>query len=136
MTPSTDARTQMTYQQIRAWTVLTAQELEVFTQLRREDFVPESWRGAAYADLAIPLPQGQHMLTPTIVGGILQAVDLAPRDTVLEIGTGSGYFTACMARLCTAVHSLEIRPQLARQARVNLQQAGIGNAVVEEADAF
>ena len=55
---------------------------------------------------------------------------------MLEIGTGSGYLTACLAKLSAAVHSLEIRPELARQARVNLQGAGIGNAVVEEADAF
>lgn len=136
MTPSTDARTQMTYQQIRAWSVLPPETLAVFEQLRREDFVPAAWRGAAYADLAIPLGQGQHMLTPTVVGGILKAVDLAPGDSVLEIGTGSGYLTACLARLSASVHSLEIRPHLARQARVNLKEAGIGNAVVEEADAF
>jgi protein-L-isoaspartate(D-aspartate) O-methyltransferase len=136
MTPSIDARTQMTYQQIRAWSVLTPRELQVFEQLRREDFVPEGWRGAAYGDLAIPLGQGQHMLTPTIVGGILQAVDLSTRDSVLEIGTGSGYLSACMARLAATVHSLEIRPELARKARLNLQHAGVGNAVVEDADAF
>src|SRR5688572_193856 len=112
MNPTSDARTQMTYQQIRAWSVLPQETLEVFESLRREEFVPAAWRGAAYADTAIPLGYGQHMLTPTIVGGILRAVGLAPADSVLEIGTGSGYLTACLARLSTSVHSLEIRPEL------------------------
>jgi protein-L-isoaspartate(D-aspartate) O-methyltransferase len=130
------ARTQMTYQQIRAASVLPPEVLAVFEGLRREDFVPEAWRGAAYADFAIPLEDGQHMLTPTVVGRIVQI--LAPRrgETILEIGTGSGYLTACLARLAASVHSLEIRPALARRARASLRRAGIGNAEIEEADAF
>lgn len=136
MTPHDAARTQMTYQQIRAWSVLPPGTLEVFEELRREDFVPADWRGAAYADLPIPLGDGQHMLTPTVIGAVLQALAPARPDAVLEIGTGSGYLTACLAKLAAGVHSLEIRPALARQARINLKQAGIGNATVEEADAF
>jgi protein-L-isoaspartate(D-aspartate) O-methyltransferase len=136
MTTSSLARTQMTYQQIRAWSVLPPQTLAVFEQLAREDFVPPEWRGAAYADFAIPLADGQHMLTPTVVGRIVQALSPTRADSILEIGTGSGYLTACLALLGGSVHSLEIRPQLARQARVNLKHAGIGNAAVEEADAF
>lgn len=76
------------------------------------------------------------MLTPTVVGRILQAVTLRRGDQVLEIGTGSGYLTACLALLAQDVLSLELRPALAQQARVNLRQAGIGNARIEEADAF
>ena len=136
MIPIAEARTQMAYQQIRAWTVLEPEVLAVFEQLPREDFVPESWRGAAYADMPIPLGDGQHMLTPTLLGGIVQALAPARTDAVLEIGPGSGYLTACLARLSASVHSLEIRPTLARQARINLQRAGIGNATIEEADAF
>lgn len=136
MIPIAEARTQMAYQQIRAWTVLEPEVLAVFEQLPREDFVPESWRGAAYADMPVPLGDGQHMLTPTLLGGIVQAVAPTRTDSVLEIGTGSGYFTACLARLSASVHSLEIRPALAQQARINLQRAGVGNATVEEADAF
>jgi protein-L-isoaspartate(D-aspartate) O-methyltransferase len=136
MTQTSFARTQMTYQQIRAWSALPPEVLGMLEGLPREDFVPGQWRGAAYADFAIPLGEGQHMLTPTVVGRILHA--LAPRrdETILEIGTGSGYLTACLARLGAAVHSLEIRPALARQARANLRGAGIGNAEVEQADAF
>jgi protein-L-isoaspartate(D-aspartate) O-methyltransferase len=136
MNPSPSARTQMTYQQIRAWSVLPPATLAIFEQLSREEFVPEIWRGAAYADYAIPLGDGQHMLTPTVVGRLLQAVAPMAGESILEIGTGSGYLTACLARLGGKVHSLEIRPALARQARINLRQAGIGNAEVEEADAF
>jgi protein-L-isoaspartate(D-aspartate) O-methyltransferase len=126
----------MTYQQVRAWSALPPEMLAVFARLPREDFVPASWSGAAYADMAIPLGEGQHMLTPSVVGRILQAVAVRGTDRVLEIGTGSGYLTACLALLGQQVHSLEIRPQLAGQARVNLKGAGIGNAVVEAADAF
>lgn len=129
-------RTQMTYQQMRAAAVLPPEVLAVFEGLPREQFVPEEWRGAAYADFAIPLGEEQHMLTPTVVGRIVQTLAPRPGDTILEIGTGSGYLTACLARLGASVHSLEIRPELARRARANLRQAGIGNAEVEEADAF
>ncbi len=136
MQTSTPARSQMTYQQVRAWSVLPPETLAVFEQLPRESFVPAASLGAAYGDFAIPLGDGQHMLTPTVVGRILQAVTVRRSDQVLEIGTGSGYLTACLALLGAQVHSLEIRPEFAHRARQNLKAAGIGNAQVEEADAF
>ncbi len=136
MSVTSAARTQMTYQQVRAWSVLPPEVLAVLERLPRENFVPAAWSGAAYADLAVPLGEGQRMLTPTVVGRILQAVTVRRTDRVLEIGTGSGYLTACLALLGSQVHSLEIRPALARQSRANLKAAGIGNAAVEEADVF
>lgn len=136
MHPSSVARTQMTYQQVRAWSVLSPETLAVFEQLPREQFVPDGWRGAAYGDLAIPLGHGQHMLTPTLVGRILQAVAVERGNRILEIGTGSGYVSACLALLGAQVHSVEIHDDIARQARSNLAGAGIGNVQVEEADAF
>ncbi len=136
MQTSTPSRTQMTYQQVRAWSVLPPETLAVFEQLPREIFVPVASLGAAYADLAIPLGHGQHMLTPTVVGRLLQAVTVGRGDHVLEIGTGSGYLTACLALLGAQVQSLEIQPELAHQARENLKAAGIGNAQVEDADVF
>jgi protein-L-isoaspartate(D-aspartate) O-methyltransferase len=126
----------MTTQQVRAWSVLAPAVLDVFERLPREKFVPPAWRGAAYGDFPIPLSDGQHMLTPSVAGRALQAVNLRHSDRVLEIGTGSGYLTAALALLATQVHSLEIRPALAAQARTNLQAAGIANAEVEDADAF
>jgi protein-L-isoaspartate(D-aspartate) O-methyltransferase len=136
MQNSVSPRSQMTYQQVRAWSVLPPDTLAVFERLPREVFVPEASQGAVYADLEIPLGDGQHMLSPTVVGRILQAVTVNRRDQVLEIGTGSGYLTACLALLGAHVRSLEIRSRLAHQARQNLKAAGIGNAIVEEADAF
>lgn len=126
----------MTTQQVRAWSVLAPEVLDVFERLPRERFVPPAWRGAAYGDFPIPLGFGQHMHTPSVAGRTLQAVAVRPTDHVLEIGTGSGYLTAALALLATQVHSLEIRPELATQARTNLQAAGIANAEVEDADAF
>lgn len=126
----------MTFQQVRAWSVLDEQVLDVIERLPRELFVPEPWRGAAYGDLPIPLGEGQHMLRPSVAGRLLQAIALKRSDRVLEIGTGSGYVTACLAMLATHVLSLEIRPALAQRARANLAAAAIGNAEVEEADAF
>lgn len=136
MVATSPARLQMTYQQVRAWSALPPEMLAVFARLPREDFVPPAWQRAACADMAIPLGDGQHMLTPSVVGRILQAVAVQSTDRVLEIGTGSGYLTASLALLGQRVHSLEIREQLAAQARVNLKNAGIGNAHVEDADAF
>jgi protein-L-isoaspartate(D-aspartate) O-methyltransferase len=136
MQTSVSPRSQMTYQQVRAWSVLPPDTLAVFEQLPREIFVPEPSQGAVYADLEIPLGYGQHMLSPTVVGRILQAVTVSRTDQILEIGTGSGYLTACLALLGADVRSLEIRSGLAHQARQNLKAAGIGNAIVDEADAF
>ena len=126
----------MTFQQVRAWSVLDEQVLDAMQRLRRELFVPEAWRGATYGDLPIALGDGQHMLRPSVAGRLLQAIALKRGDRVLEIGTGSGYVTACLAMLATHVLSLEIRPALAQRARANLAAAAIGNAEVEEADAF
>ena len=126
----------MTFQQVRAWSVLDEHVLDVFERLPREMFVPEAWRGAAYGDLPIPLADGQHMLTPSVAGRLLQTLAIKRTDRVLEIGTGSGYVTACLAMLATHVLSLEIRPELVGRARASLAAAAIGNAEVEEADAF
>jgi protein-L-isoaspartate(D-aspartate) O-methyltransferase len=126
----------MTFQQVRAWSVLDEHVLDVFERLPRELFVPEAWRGAAYGDLPIPLAEGQHMLIPSVAGRLLQTLALKRTDRVLEIGTGSGYVTACLAMLATHVLSLEIRPELVGRARASLAAAAIGNAEVEEADAF
>ncbi|MGC4028767.1 MAG: protein-L-isoaspartate O-methyltransferase [Steroidobacteraceae bacterium] len=130
------ARQQMTYQQMRAASVLTDVELGVLSRLQREDFTPAAWRALAYADTAVPLAHGQHMLPPTLVGRIIDAVDPRPRERVLEIGTGSGYLSACLAMLAGSVHSIEIYDDLAAAARSHLRAAGIGNVEVENADAF
>lgn len=130
------AREQMVHQQLRAWHVLSQTVLDTFSRVPREVFVPEAFREVAYADTEIPLGGDDHMLAPKVAGRILQAVAPKPTDRVLEIGTGSGYLTACLAVHGCAVRSLEIREDLARQARVNLSAAGVRNALVEHLDAY
>jgi protein-L-isoaspartate(D-aspartate) O-methyltransferase len=136
MQPSVLAREQMTYQQVRAWSALPPESLAVFDRLARERFVPDDWQRLAYADLPVPLGHGQHMLRPSVVGRIVQAVNVQPGDRVLEIGTGSGYVSACLALLGGNVLSLELHAELAHRARQNLRAAGLGSVQVEQADAF
>jgi protein-L-isoaspartate(D-aspartate) O-methyltransferase len=136
MFDSIAARHQMTTQQVRAWSVLDDEQLAVFDRLPREVFTPQAQRLLAYADMRVPLPCGQHMLQPSVVGRILHAVQPRKTDQVLEIGTGSGYVSACLGLLSAGVRSLEIHDELAQSARANLRQAGIGNVEVITGDAF
>ena len=130
------ARHQMVTQQVRAWEVLDPAVLEVLSRVPRERFVPAQYAALAFADTAIPLPEGQRMLTPQVEGRLLQALQIAPSDRILEIGTGSGFLTACLARLGAAVTSLEIRSQLAESARARLEELGVVNCTILAQDAF
>ena len=131
------ARFNMIEQQIRPWDVLDAKVLALLGEVKREDFVPEAYQPVALADLEVPLGkgEGQCMLAPKVEARLLQDLALQPGDSVLEIGTGSGYLAALMARQCASVVSLEIDPALAQQARANLQAAGVQNVEVRVADA-
>lgn len=124
------ARRQMVEQQVRAWDVLDSDVLEVMGRLPREEFAPPGYRDFAYADMRIPLAHGQAMLSPKVEGRILQSLAIRHGDVVLEIGTGSGWFAACLGGLARQVRSLEIFPDLAESARGNLARTGIGNVVV------
>ena len=124
------ARRQMIEQQVRAWDVLDLRVLAVMERVRREEFTPPAYRDLAFADMCIPLGHGQHMLAPKVEGRILQSLDVQPDDDALEIGTGSGYFAACLASLARRVRSLEIHADLADAARASLEQAGAGNVSV------
>ncbi|MET4616002.1 protein-L-isoaspartate(D-aspartate) O-methyltransferase [Stenotrophomonas sp. 2619] len=131
------ARELMVEQQIRPWDVLEIRVLDVLARLPREAFVAESHKALAYADIELPLGFGQKMMKPVIEGRTLQALDLQPGDEVLEIGTGSGFLSACMGELAREVLSLEIQPELAATARAQLDAAGLGNNVrIETADAL
>jgi protein-L-isoaspartate(D-aspartate) O-methyltransferase len=136
MTDPNFARRQMIEQQVRAWEVLDAAVLETMERVPREQFVPPAFRTIAFADMQVPLGHGQAMLEPKLEGRILQALELTPEDTVLEVGAGSGYFAACLGALARAVTSLEIFPDLAGFARANLTRAGVSNVTVEATDAF
>jgi protein-L-isoaspartate(D-aspartate) O-methyltransferase len=129
------ARQQMIQQQVRAWDVLDPGVLDVLRLVPREQFVPAAFRELAFADTAIPLPAGQSMLAPKIHGRILQALEVRPGETALEVGTGSGYLTACLAALGAQVTSLEIQPELVALATANLRAAGFPGIGVLAADA-
>ena len=130
------ASEQMIEQQVRAWEVLDARVLEAMRRAPRELFVPQSQRYRAYADAEVPLAHGQHMLRPSVAGRVLQALLPQPSERVLEIGTGTGYITACLAFLAAHVHTVELYPELAESARANLAALKVRSADVLEADAL
>lgn len=131
------AREMMVEQQIRPWDVLDTRVLDVLARLPREAFVAEANRALAYADIELPLGHGQKMMKPVIEGRMLQALALQPGEEVLEIGTGSGFISACLGDLARDVLSLEIHPELAETARQRLDAAKLGNNVrIEIADAL
>lgn len=130
------ARELMVEQQVRPWDVLDVRVLEVLAALPREDFVPAAYRDLAYSDLELPLGHGERTLKPVLEGRMLQALALEPGDDVLEIGTGCGYLTACLASLARDVVSLERHPDLAEGARAALAARGLVNVTVETADAL
>src|SRR5579872_2747487 len=129
------AREQMVEQQVRAWDVLDERVLDTFRQVPRELFVPPEHRYLAYADVAVPLPHGQHMLRPNVAGRLLQALELTGTERALEIGAGTGFLTACLAHSCASVLGVEMFPDLAELAQANLAGLGARNAEVAVADA-
>jgi len=128
------ARSNMVENQVRPVEVSDPRVLEVLGSVRREDFVPARFRALAFADMMLPIGHGETMLKPVVEGRLLQGLGLLGTERVLEIGTGSGFLTACLARLAADVTSLEIHPDLAETARAHLAGAGIRNANVEVAD--
>jgi protein-L-isoaspartate(D-aspartate) O-methyltransferase len=130
------ARRQMIDQQVRAWDVLDPRVLDALAAVPRERFVPEAYRGVAFADAPIPIGHGQFMLPPALEGRILQALAPVRGERALEIGTGSGFFAACLAHLTGSVHSIEIHADLAAGAARTLEAEGIARVSIETADAL
>ncbi|MFI4921990.1 MAG: protein-L-isoaspartate O-methyltransferase, partial [Gammaproteobacteria bacterium] len=128
------ARSQMVHQQIRTWEVLDLRILSVFETLPRDKFVPEAYRNAAYGDMQIPLPHGEVMLTPKVEGRLLQALNPQAGERALEIGTGSGYFAACLARLARDVLTVDIHPDFVETAAKTLKGLGLKNVQAETRD--
>ena len=131
----TEARDNMIQQQIRPWDVLDPRVLEVFERIPRELFVPLTHRALAYSDTQIPIGAGEVMMEPRVEGRMLQALAIQPQDSVLEIGTGSGFVTACLAHLAAAVHSVEIYKAFSDKARTRLQMVSASNVTLEAGDA-
>ena len=130
------ARQNMIENQVRPWEVLDPRVLDVLAAVRREDFVPARYRALAFADIALPIGHGETMMKPTVEGRMLQALSLGADDRVREIGTGSGFVTACLARLAKSVTSVEIHADLADAAQTRIAAAGANNVRVEVADAM
>jgi len=139
---SLHARYNLIEQQIRPWNVFDEKVLELLAAVRREMFTPPSHRAMAFTDMELPLTEpiqdamrlGQHMLAPRVEARMLQDLQVTPTDRVLEIGTGSGYMAALLARSACHVLTLEIAPELVEIARKQLHAVGILNVEVRHAD--
>lgn len=121
------ARQQMVNQQVRGWNVYDEDVLAALRKLPREQFVPAGFETLAFADTEIAIGHGQHMMTPTVEGRVLQALGLDGDERVLEVGTGSGFLTACLASLAAEVTSIDIYDDFLQLADSNLATLGLGN---------
>ncbi len=130
------ARFNMIEQQIRPWNVPDDRALETMAAIPREQFVPEQFRGLAFADTELPIGEGQHMMPPRIEAHLLQALNIEPEERVLEIGTGSGYLTACLASLSAQVISIDIHEGFRIPAKKRLSALNLTNVLVMTADAL
>ncbi|MCL4739563.1 MAG: protein-L-isoaspartate O-methyltransferase [Burkholderiaceae bacterium] len=124
------ARFNMIEQQIRPWDVLDGAVLDLLARVRREDFVPPAYKALAFVDTQVPLPGGGAMLEPKVEARLLQELQVQRHETVLEIGTGSGFMAALLGHRALRVITLECDPALARAAADRLQRAGLANVAV------
>ena len=129
------ARQQMVEQQVRAWEVLDPDILDVLKEVPREQFVPAGYESLAFADTEIPIGHGQFMMTPTIEGRVLQSLTPRTGEDVLEVGTGTGFLAACLARLSASVTSIDIYEDFLASAEANLQDAGVEDVELLAQDA-
>ena len=130
------ARNNMIEQQIRPWEVIDQRVLGVLRAVPRDAFVPGGYRGLAYADVEVPLGHGEVMLAPKVEAKMLQALAVQPTDRVLEVGTGSGFLTACLARLGRHVATIDLHGDFTERARARLAELGIGNVEYLTGDVF
>ena len=133
------ARFNMIEQQIRTWEVLDQDILDLLYVVPREEFVPQKHRELAFSDMEIPIEEGvkagERMWQPKMEARVLQELDVRKTDRVLEVGTGSGYFTALLSHRAAQVVSVEIKPALAAFGRANLERHGTDNVTLEIGDA-
>jgi protein-L-isoaspartate(D-aspartate) O-methyltransferase len=133
-TENARARFNMIAQQIQPWGVLDQRVLEAMGEIHREHFVPDAYRGLAYADIEVPIGDSQVMLAPKLVARMLQALTVGPRDRALVVGAGTGYLPACLGRLADRIVGLEIDPALAQAARERLAALGLYQVEIRVAD--
>ena len=129
------ARYNMVEQQIRPWEVLDQEVLGLLFEVKREDFVPAAYRNLAFVDMEIPLGHGEVMLSPKLEARMVQELNISKTDRVLEIGTGSGYMTALLAKKAARVFSVDIVPEFTAAAAAKLKEHGIDNVILDTGDA-
>ncbi len=126
----------MIEQQLRPWEVLDNQVLEVLNEIDRGNFVAEEYRGLAYADCRLPITEACSMMPPTVEGRMLQALKIQAGDQVLEVGSGCGFITACLAKLGHSVLSLDNNAEAQEIAKTNIETQNINNVTFENANAL
>ena len=130
-----EARHNMIVQQIQPWNVRDDNVLDLIQRLPREDFVPAQYKEHAFTDMNIPLGNGQEMMSPKLEAYILQALKVQEQDKVLEVGTGTGYFTALLASQSRHVVTVDIDADALKRAKEKLTAHQITNVSYEEGDA-
>jgi len=129
------ARFNMIEQQIRPWEVLDQKVLNLIADVPREEFVPASYMNLAFADMNVPIGYNEVMMSPKLEARMLQALAIQPHESVLEIGTGTGYVTTLLAKLARHVKSVDIHEEFIRAARDKLASDGTHNVTLEHGDA-
>jgi len=129
------ARSNMVKQQIQPWEVLDSQVLDALGIVPRERFVPPRYRNLAFADIQVPIGHDQVMMFPTVEGRMLQILAVRPSDMVLEVGTGTGFVTALLARFAKHVYSVDVQGDFLESASERLASLGITNVTLEQGDA-
>ena len=130
------ARKNVIEQQIRPWGGLNVRANQALSDIPRENFVPEEYLSLVFADIEIPLVDGAKMFSPKIEGRILDSLDIQGHETVLEIGTGSGYFTSVLAKLSQSVVTIELDEQLSELAQNKVKELNLNNITFIKDDAL
>ena len=130
------ARHAMIEQQVRPWDIVDLQVLAAMSAVPRENFVPAAYRDLAFADTELPIGQGETMFKPVLEGRMLQGLKLQPNDEVLEIGTGTGFITACLASLCRSLVTVDLHADFIANAKNRLAALDLNNVRYEQADAL
>lgn len=131
-----DARQAMVARQLQRRDITDPRVLIAMGTVPRHRFVPEALASQAYGDYPLPIGEGQTISQPYIVALMTQWAEVRPGDRVLEVGTGSGYQAAVLAELTDQVWSIELLPELARQAAARLQELGYGRVRVRSGDGY
>ena len=130
------ARKNVIEQQIRPWGGLNVRANQALSDIPRENFVPEEYLRLVFADIEVPLVDGAKMFSPKIEGRILDSLDIQGHETVLEIGTGSGYFTSVLAKLSQSVATIELNEQLSELAQNKVKELNLNNITFINDDAL